>query len=134
LSITATSGSDWAAAAATGGSHSVAASSQPNGLSGSCDGGTISAPDFTSTVSIVGASLPAGGSCTFGVNVVALSTGSKDNTTSAASSNEAGSGAAATASLSVAGTVPTLSSWGLLLMIAALGGFGARAVRRRLRV
>ena len=108
----------------------------PNGLTGSCGGGTITATAFTATVSLAGATLPASGSCSFSVNVVATSTGSKDNTTSPVISNEAASGAAATATVTVVegASIPTLSSWGLMLMITALGGLGALAVRRRLRV
>ncbi len=103
----------------------------PNGLTGSCGGGTISAPALTTTVSLAGATVPAGGSCSFSVTVLGTSLGSKDNTTSPVTSNEAPSGAAATASLSVAGPVPTLSTWGLLLLIAGLGALGAMALWRR---
>src|SRR5262249_26594178 len=46
-----------------------------------------------------GRTRPASGSCSFSVTVVATSTRSKDNTTSAVALNEAASGAAATARL-----------------------------------
>jgi hypothetical protein len=73
----------------------------PAGLSGSCGGATITAAAGSGTVALTGATLAAAGGCTFGVDVVASSLGVKTSTTSTVSSNEGGTGAAATASLSV---------------------------------
>jgi uncharacterized repeat protein (TIGR01451 family) len=73
----------------------------PNGLVGSCGGGTITAAAKSGSISLAGATLPPGSSCTFGANVVSAFTSVYTNTTSAVTSNEAVPGNPATAALAV---------------------------------
>jgi uncharacterized repeat protein (TIGR01451 family) len=82
--------------------------STPNGLSGSCHGGTISASNGAKEVSLSGATLAPGASCTFYVNVTGTTAGTKNNVTGAISSNECQSGGTASATLTVV-KPPTLS-------------------------
>lgn len=76
--------------------------STPNALSGSCGGGTITATAGSASVSLSGATLAAAASCSFVVNVSGIATGAQNNTTSAVSSNEGGTGKTASASITVA--------------------------------
>lgn len=77
--------------------------STPNGLSGNCGGGTITANAGSSSVSLSGAALAAGVSCQFSVNVSGIAAGMQNNTTTAVTSTEGGNGRTASASLNVAG-------------------------------
>jgi len=80
--------------------------STPNGLSGSCGGGTITAGVGSAAVSLAGATLPVGGSCTFAVNVTGITAGVQNNTVVVTSAN-AGTGNTSNATVTVAGP-PTI--------------------------
>jgi hypothetical protein len=73
----------------------------PNGLTGSCGGGTIIAAAGRNWISLTGAIISGNGSCTFGVNVTVagLTGGMQNDTTSPVTSNEAPAGAPGSASL-----------------------------------
>jgi uncharacterized repeat protein (TIGR01451 family) len=93
----------------------------PNNVTGSCGGGAITAASGTNTVMLSGATLPLNGACTFSVDVNAASTGTLTNTTGNVTSANGGTGATASAQLTVtivapARPIPTLSQWALLAM------------------
>ncbi|HTD23813.1 MAG TPA: hypothetical protein VK738_14230, partial [Terriglobales bacterium] len=77
--------------------------STPNGLAGTCGGGTITATQATNVISLSGATLAQSTSCNFSVNVTGTTSGIKNNTTGNVTSTEGGTGGTASASLSVVG-------------------------------
>lgn len=80
--------------------------STPNGLTGSCGGGTIVAGAGSGVITLSGATLPAASTCIFSVNVTATASGTQNNTTGAISSVEGGAGGAASASIRVSAPPP----------------------------
>lgn len=72
----------------------------PNGIVGSCGGGTISAVAASNVVSLSGASLGANATCSFSVNVIGNSPGVKNNSVTVSSAN-GGQGNTSNASLTV---------------------------------
>jgi LPXTG-site transpeptidase (sortase) family protein len=79
----------------------------PNGLTGSCGGGTITATAGSSSISLTGATIAAGGSCTFSVDVMGSTAGTKNNAVTVSSTN-GGTGNTANASITVV-TPPSIS-------------------------
>ena len=77
----------------------------PNGLTGSCGGGTITAAAAGNSISLSGAALAAGASCSFSVNILGASSGLHTNLTTAITSGNSGPGNIATAILNVTGSI-----------------------------
>lgn len=75
--------------------------STPSGLTGSCGNGTITATAGANSVSLAGAALNAGASCSFAVNVTGSAVGTQSNVTTAVTSTEAGNGHTASAQIIV---------------------------------
>jgi hypothetical protein len=74
----------------------------PAVVSNTC-GGVVSAVTNALAVALAAGTIPAGGTCSFKVNVVAGSTGVKNNVTTIVSSTEGGIGSPASATLTVTG-------------------------------
>jgi hypothetical protein len=73
----------------------------PNGVSGSCGSGTITATPGSQRVSLTGGSIPVGASCSFSVDVIGTAPGPVTNTTDPVGSANGGSGDTASAALMI---------------------------------
>lgn len=106
--------------------------SSPNGLTGSCGGGTITAVPLSGSVSLSGAALPVNASCTFSVNVTTTGFGTYVNSIGNVSATNSPTTGSASAQLEVGGTpVPTLSTWSLCFLLAAITLLAFVALLRR---
>lgn len=112
----------------------------PNGLSGTCGSGTITATAGSAVVDLTGGTLAGGALCTFSVNVTGTTIGTQVNTTGNVTSTESGAGGTATASIDVLAlppvpfvNIPTVGGGTLaaLAMLVALAGAVALGRRRR---
>lgn len=75
----------------------------PNGLTGSCGTGTITATPGSGSISLANGTLAANASCTFTIDVRGIALGVQSNITSPVTSNQAPAGPAATAAITVIG-------------------------------
>jgi len=74
----------------------------PNGATGNCNGGTLTAVAGSGSISLTGGTIPVAGSCGISVNVTSSVAGTYTNTTGAVSSTNGGTGNTASATLTVA--------------------------------
>jgi hypothetical protein len=95
--------------------------STPNGLSGSCGGGTITAAGGSASISLSGATLSAGASCNFSVNVTGATAAVENNTTSLVTSAQGGNGAPASDSITVVAPPAISEAFGAPSIL--VGGF-----------
>jgi len=107
----------------------------PNDLTTTC-GGTVTAVAGAGSAALVDGSLPAGGACAIAMSVTGLTAGTKDNTTSAVTSTEGGTGGFASASLTVLASpaivpIPTLSQFVLAVLALVILLIGLQRTRAR---
>jgi len=102
----------------------------PSGLTSSC-GGAVTAVSGGDSISLVGGTIPAAGSCTISVNVVPVTYGVGVNTVTVTSGN---GGTGNTSSTSIAlpqRAIPVMQGWTLLLLVLVVGSFAAVGLYRR---
>jgi len=104
----------------------------PNGLTGSCNGTLPTATAGSGAISLAGATIPGGSSCTFSVNVTGTVFGAQTNITSTVTTTEGVTGNAATASITVVfvAATPVLSMPALAGFALLLAGLGSLLARR----
>src|SRR5208283_1810962 len=83
----------------------------PNGVSGACNGGTVTAVSGSTSISLTGGKRNAGLSCTVTVNVTGMIAGVVNNSVQA-NSPDGGTGTAGTASITVLGPPTITKSFG----------------------
>ena len=83
----------------------------PNGLTTTC-GGAVTAVTGANSVVLVNGGLPANSACTIVVNVTGITSGTKNNMTSAVTSTEGGAGGTTSASLAVAAPPTIVKAFG----------------------
>jgi uncharacterized repeat protein (TIGR01451 family) len=76
--------------------------STPNGLAGTCGSGTVTATGGSTSVTLAGGTIATSGTCSFAVNITAVTAGNLVNTTGTVSATNGGTGNTATASINVA--------------------------------
>jgi hypothetical protein len=114
----------------------------PSGLANTCGGNPVPTPGST-TISLSGGAIAIGSACTMSVDVLATTTGLKNNTTGPVSATNGGSGGASnTATVNVtnappvpppASAIPTLQTRALFLLGAVLALTAFWNVRQRSR-
>lgn len=110
----------------------------PNGGVGDCGvGSVVTAAPGGGSVSLANGALAAAGSCNFSVNVTGTSAGLKNNTTLSLTSSRLPHAPGASATLTVlaaaaaAASIPTLSEWGLILLVLAMAASAFKAMRSK---
>ncbi|MDR3389020.1 MAG: hypothetical protein P4L92_18425 [Rudaea sp.] len=107
----------------------------PNGLTGSCGGGTITAFPGSHTISLAGGSLATGATCTFSVDVAVLAGGAILNVLGPVISDQAPAGGGfASAQINVIEPTPTLGTGVLGLLGGLLALLSVKFLRRRTSV
>jgi uncharacterized repeat protein (TIGR01451 family) len=81
----------------------------PNGLTGTCGAGTVTATEAAATVALSGGTLAAGSSCTFSVDISGTTAGLKTNDTGIVTAAESGPGNSDSAALEVIGPDLTIT-------------------------
>lgn len=82
--------------------------STPNGLTGSCGAGTITATAGSGAVTLAGATLAGNASCTFGLNVTPTAARTFNNVTGAVSSTQSGVGGVSNTAVLVGVAAPAI--------------------------